>query len=133
VLCRACMHGALSAGGATAALYPRPMPDHITIGAGLSMGGSEPVISDGVRSGDLLFLSGRAAVDPVTLEVVSDSFAQQTAFVLGEIGTVLEAAGSGWGDVLRGECHLADGADFPAWNRAWCERFDPPRPARMTL
>jgi hypothetical protein len=35
------------------------MPDHITIGAGLSMGGSEPVISDAVRSGDLLFLLTR--------------------------------------------------------------------------
>jgi 2-iminobutanoate/2-iminopropanoate deaminase len=127
------MGAPVSSRGATAALYPRPMPDHITIGAGLSMGGSEPVISDAVRSGDLLFLSGRAAVDPVTLEVVSDSFDEQAAFVLGEIGTVLAAAGAGWGDVLRVECHLADGADFPAWNRVWCERFDPPRPARMTL
>jgi len=79
----------VSSRGATAALYPRPMPDHITIGAGLSMGGSEPVISDAVRSGDLLFLSGRAAVDPVTLEVVSDSFDEQAAFVLG--GSVLTA------------------------------------------
>jgi 2-iminobutanoate/2-iminopropanoate deaminase len=109
------------------------MPDHITIGSGLSMGGGEPVISDAVRSGGLLFLSGRAAVDPVTLEVVSDSFDDQVAVVLREVGEVLEAAGAGWSDVLRVECFLADAGDFPAWNEAWCERFEPPRPARMTL
>jgi 2-iminobutanoate/2-iminopropanoate deaminase len=109
------------------------MPDHITIGSGLSMGGGEPVISDAVRSGGLLFLSGRAAVDPVTLEVVSDSFDEQVAVVLREVGEVLEAAGAGWSDVLRVECFLADAGDFAAWNEAWCERFEPPRPARMTL
>ena len=105
----------MSSHGATAAIYPRPMPDHITIGAGLNMGGGEPVISDAVRSGGLLFLSGRAAV------------------VFREIGEVLEAAGAGWSDVLRVECFLADAGDFAAWNEAWCERFEPPRPARMTL
>jgi len=123
----------VSSHGATAAIYPRPMPDHITIGSGLSMGGGEPVISDAVRSGGLLFLSGRAAVDPVTLEVVSDSFDEQVAVVLREVGEVLEAAGAGWSDVLRVECFLADAGDFAAWNEAWCERFEPPRPARMTL
>ena len=123
----------MSSHGATAAIYPRPMLDHITIGAGLRMGGGEPVISDAVRSGGLLFLSGRAAVDPVTLEVVSDSFDEQVAVVLREVGEVLEVAGAGWSDVLRVECFLADAGDFPAWNEAWCERFEPPRPARMTL
>jgi 2-iminobutanoate/2-iminopropanoate deaminase len=115
------------------AIYPKPMADHITIGAGLSMGGAEPVISDAVRSGDLLLLSGRAAVDPATLEVVGDNFDEQVAVVLRDVGAVLEGVGAGWGDVLRIECFLANAGDFPAWNRAWCERFVPPRPARTTV
>jgi 2-iminobutanoate/2-iminopropanoate deaminase len=97
------------------------------------MGGDSPVISDAVRFGDLLFLSGRAAVDPATLEVVGATFEEQAEVVLRDIGAVLEAAGAGWGHVLRIECFLADGADFPAWNRIWRERFDPPRPARTTV
>lgn len=107
--------------------------EHITIGAGSSMGGSEPVIADAVRFGNLLFLSGRAAVDPATLEIVGDGFEEQAQIVLRDIGAVLEQAGAGWEHVIRIEAFLADGADFPAWNRIWSERFAPPRPSRTTV
>ena len=107
--------------------------EHITVGAGSSMGGSEPVISDAVRFGNLLFLSGRAAVDPATLEIVGGGFEEQARAVLRDIGAVLDAAGAGWEHILRVEAFLADGADFPAWNRIWSERFAPPRPARTTV
>jgi 2-iminobutanoate/2-iminopropanoate deaminase len=105
----------------------------VTVGAGSSMGGDDPTISDAVRCGDLVFLSGRAAVDPATLAVVGDDFPGQAQIVLRDIERVLTAAGSDWGHVLRIECFLADAADFPAWNRIWRERFDPPRPARTTV
>ena len=87
--------------------------EHITIGAGSSMGGSEPVIADAVRFGNLLFLSGRAAVDPATLGIVGDGFEEQAQIVLRDIGAVLEQAGAGWEHVIRIEAFLADGADFP--------------------
>ena len=35
--------------------------------------------------------------------------------------------------MIRIEAFLADGADFPAWNRIWSERFAPPRPSRTTV
>jgi 2-iminobutanoate/2-iminopropanoate deaminase len=106
---------------------------HVTVGAGSSMGADDPTISDAVRCGDLLFLSGRAAVDPATLQVVGEDFLEQALIVLREIEAVLTAAGSDWTHVLRIECFLADAADFPAWNRIWRERFDAPRPARTTV
>jgi len=106
---------------------------HVTVGAGSSMGGDDPTISDAVRVGDLVFLSGRAAVDPATLKVVGDDFLEQALIVLRDIEGVLTAAGSDWRHVLRIECFLADAADFPAWNRIWRERFDAPRPARTTV
>jgi hypothetical protein len=68
------------------------MREHITVGPGSSMGADSPVISDAVRFGDLLFLSGRAAVDPVTLEAVGATFEAQAEVVLRDIGEVLEAA-----------------------------------------
>ena len=106
---------------------------HIQVGAGSTMGGAEPMIADAVRHGDLIFLSGRAPVDPATLQVVGDGLAEQARIVLRDIDAVLVAAGSDWDHVLRIECFLADAADFAEWNRIWAERFTPPRPARTTV
>jgi 2-iminobutanoate/2-iminopropanoate deaminase len=97
------------------------------------MGSGDPVISDAVRWGDLVALSGRAPVDPSTLALVADAFDEQVEAVLADIGAVLKRVGSRWDLVLRVECFLADAADFPAWNRIWCARFLPPRPARTTV
>lgn len=96
------------------------------------MGADSPVISDAVRFGDLLFLSGRAAVDPVSLEVVGATFEEQAEVVLRDIGEVLEAAGAlGARDSDRG---------FPRHRRRLphleprvVRAFEPPRPVRMTL
>jgi 2-iminobutanoate/2-iminopropanoate deaminase len=110
-------------------MKPRPL----TVGAGSTLGGTESVISDAVRFGDLLFLSGRAPIDPSTMRVVPGGFEEQARVVLHDIGGVLSAAGSSWDHVLRIQCFLADASDFPAWNRLWCERFVAPRPARTTV
>jgi 2-iminobutanoate/2-iminopropanoate deaminase len=97
------------------------------------MGGGEAVISDAVRHGALLFLSGRAAVDPATLAVIDGGFDAQAQRVLADVDAVLEAGGSSRSQVLRVECFLASAADFPAWNAIWSEYFMPPRPARTTV
>jgi 2-iminobutanoate/2-iminopropanoate deaminase len=109
------------------------IPRHIVVGRGSTMGAGEAVISDAVQFGDLLFLSGRAPVDPATLAVIDGGFAAQAQRVLADIDAVLDAAGSSRSQIVRVECFLADANDFPAWNRAWCEYFEPPRPARTTV
>jgi len=108
-------------------------PRHVTLGAGTSIGGSEPVISDAVVFGDLVYLSGRAPVDPATLAVLEGGFDVQARSVLADIDAVLAASGSSRSLVLRVECFLADAADFTAWNRLWSEHFAAPRPARTTV
>ncbi len=108
-------------------------PEHVVVGGGSTMGSTDPVISDAVRWGDLLLLSGRAPVNPTTLTLAADGFEEQARAVLRDVGLVLDRCGSRWDLVLRVECFLADAADFPAWNRLWCERFTPPRPARTTV
>jgi 2-iminobutanoate/2-iminopropanoate deaminase len=108
-------------------------PQHLTVGSGSTFGGAGPIFSDAVRFGELLFLSGRAPVDPGTLQVRSGSFEEQAHAVLDDVGNVLEHAGSRWDHVLRVECFLADAADFAAWNQLWLQHFSPPRPARTTV
>ena len=92
-----------------------------------------PLMSDAVRWGDVLYLSGRAAVDPETLRLRPGGFESQAAAVFDDIGTVLAASGSGFEHVLRVECYLADAGDFGAWNRVFRERFPASPPARTTL
>ena len=79
------------------------------------------MIADAVQFGDLLLLSGRAAVDPATLSVIAGGFEAQAQRVLDDIDAVLAAAGANRSQVLRVECFLADAADFPAWNAVWSE------------
>jgi 2-iminobutanoate/2-iminopropanoate deaminase len=100
---------------------------------GLPVGGAEPLIATAVRWGDLLFLSGRAAVVPETLEVTSDNFDGQARFVLDTIVDVLRSSGSSPEEVLRVECYLARRDDVPAWNDLFAEYFPPPLPARTTV
>jgi 2-iminobutanoate/2-iminopropanoate deaminase len=88
---------------------------------------------DATRWGDLLFLSGRAAVDPVTFALLAEDVTSQGQIVLDEIAAVLESCGSGMEHILRLECFLSDPADFAAWNELFIERFHTWRPARTTL
>jgi 2-iminobutanoate/2-iminopropanoate deaminase len=107
--------------------------EHITIGPGSTLGMGSAVMSDAVRVGDLLLLSGRAPIDPATMQLVSEDFTDQAEAVLRDVESVLAAAGATLDQVVRVECFLADPADFQAWNRIWCQRFQPPRPARTTV
>jgi 2-iminobutanoate/2-iminopropanoate deaminase len=90
-------------------------------------------MSDATRLGDLLFLSGRAAVVPATGTVRAADFEGQLQIVLDDALAVLAEAGSGPGHVLRVECWLANASDFEAWNAGFAAAFPPPRPARTTL
>jgi 2-iminobutanoate/2-iminopropanoate deaminase len=102
-------------------------------GTTLSTGADYPLMSDATRWGDLLFLSGRAAIDPSTGAVRADDFAGQLRIVLADAFAVLAEAGSSPEHVLRVECWLLSDADFPEWNAQYSAAFAPPRPARTTL
>lgn len=99
----------------------------------LPVGGQEPLISSAIRWGDLLFLSGRAPLDPSTLRIVSSDFEEQARSVLDQILASLAEAGSAPEHVLRVQCYLLEASDFDAWNRIWAEYFPAPRPVRTTI
>jgi 2-iminobutanoate/2-iminopropanoate deaminase len=90
-------------------------------------------LSPAVRWGDLLFVSGHAAVDPKTLKIVEGDFETQARHTLDQIEDVLRRAGSGLDQVLRLECFLKNASDFSTWNRVYAERFADVRPARTTV
>jgi 2-iminobutanoate/2-iminopropanoate deaminase len=108
------------------------MAERIVVGE-LPVGGQEPLISSAIRWGDLLFLSGRAPLDPSTLRIVSSDFEEQARSVLDQILASLAEAGSAPEHVLRVQCYLLEASDFDAWNRIWAEYFPAPRPVRTTI
>jgi 2-iminobutanoate/2-iminopropanoate deaminase len=108
------------------------MTERVSLG-GLPVGGQEPLIATGMRWGDLLFLSGRVAIVPETLEVTTDDFEGQARKTMDQIVEVLRSAGSGPEHVLRVNCFLTHPGYAAKWNQIFAEYFPPPRPARTTV
>lgn len=89
--------------------------------------------SQGVRAGSLLFLSGQIPLDPRTGEIRGETGAEQAEVVLDNIGHLLEAAGLGYGDVVKTTIYLVDLKEFAAVNEVYGRRFAVHPPARSTV
>jgi 2-iminobutanoate/2-iminopropanoate deaminase len=85
------------------------------------------------RWGELLVLSGLAALDAATLRPVAEGFDEQAQHIFDQLDDLLARGGSARAGVLRVECFLADRADFGAWGRAFAAAFGERPPARTTL
>ena len=85
--------------------------------------------ADGVRAGDLLFVSGCVPVDGEGNLVGGDDVVAQTERVFENVGAVLAAAGAGPGDVVKVTLYLTDIEDRPAINPVRQRFFGETRPA----
>jgi 2-iminobutanoate/2-iminopropanoate deaminase len=89
--------------------------------------------SPAVAFSRLLFVSGQAAKDPATGQLVGTDIESQTEQVLKNIASILEAAGSSLDHVLRCGVFLTDIADFARMNAVYARVFGDNRPARTTV
>jgi 2-iminobutanoate/2-iminopropanoate deaminase len=89
--------------------------------------------SQGIRFGELVFVSGQLGVDPSSGELVDGGIAEQTAQVMRNLEAILEEAGSSLKQLLKTTIYLADLADFAAVNEAYAERLGHEPPARATI
>jgi 2-iminobutanoate/2-iminopropanoate deaminase len=89
--------------------------------------------SQAIRAGQFLFVSGQIPIDPSTGELVTGGIADQTRRALENIGEILTAAGSSFGQVVRTTVYLADLGDFGAMNGTYATFFTAPQPARSTI
>jgi reactive intermediate/imine deaminase len=91
---------------------------------------AEPIshYTDAVRAGDLLFVSGVVPVDADGKLVPGDIVAQARQ-VFANIKLVLDAAGAGFGDVVKVSVFLTDVGDRAAVNEVRKEVFGGTRPA----
>jgi 2-iminobutanoate/2-iminopropanoate deaminase len=89
--------------------------------------------SHGVWSGDLLYLSGQAAVDPATGRLVEGDVSAQTVQCFRNLFAVLAAAGLGPQDVIKANVYLTDMGRFSEMNAIYAQQFERPYPARTTV
>ena len=85
-------------------------------------------ISQAMRVGDLVFVSGQAAIDENGLVGVGD-FDAQAELVFRNLARVLEAAGSSLSDVVKVTIYLTDMANFPKIVELRGRWFTEPYPA----
>ena len=89
---------------------------------------SQATIADG-----LVYTAGQIALDPATGEIVPGGVTEQTERVFANLGAILEAAGTGFGSVVKTTVYLTDMNDFKAMNEVYARAFGDHRPARSTV
>lgn len=96
---------------------------------------SPPVgpFSPAVRAGGFLFFSGQVGQDPATGALVQGGVEAQARQLFRNLAALLEAAGKGFGDVVKANVYLTDIGDFAPINAIYAEAFDAPFPARTTV
>jgi len=89
--------------------------------------------SQGIVSGDRVYVSGQGAADPDTREVEVEGIEAQTAQVLENVSAILEAAGASLEDVVRVRYIVPDPAEWPACWPITAEAFARARPAATMI
>ncbi|MGI5157974.1 RidA family protein [Microbispora sp. CA-102843] len=90
-------------------------------------------LSQGIRKGPVLQVSGQLPFDPDTGEVVGTTVAEQTAQTLRNVNAVLKGAGAGLEDVVMLRVYLTDPAHLAEMNEAYAAAVGEPFPARTTV
>lgn len=89
--------------------------------------------SQAVRSGNLLFVSGQAAVGDQPGRPVGDTFAEQARQAFANLLAVVRAGGSRPDLVLNVTVMMSDLGAFADLNMVYAEVFPVDPPARMTM
>lgn len=89
--------------------------------------------SQGVKIGDMLYLSGQIPLDPGTQALVEGDVAAQTRRVFDNLAAVAEAGGARLMDAVKLTIYLTDMADFAVVNEVMAEYFSEPYPARAAV
>ena len=88
--------------------------------------------SHAVVAGGFVYVSGQGPVQPETGEM-PDAFAEQVRQTLGNLKTILEAAGSGLEHVVKVNAYVTDLTRFSEFNEVYKEFFQDAPPARTTV
>jgi len=125
--------GVLLIAASVVAKEPVPAPTQVEF---LNSGKVYPAgvpLSEAVRVGDTLYLSGQIGIQPGTLKLVPGGLKEEAAQTLNNIRTTLEAHGYSMRDVIKCTVMLADISQWGDFNEIYKAHFSAPYPARSAL
>ena len=89
--------------------------------------------SQAIKTGNIVYVSGQIALNPKTMEVVSDLFSDQVSQVLDNLSAVADAADAALSDIVKLTVYLTDINNFAILNEVMTQRFEQPFPARAVV
>jgi 2-iminobutanoate/2-iminopropanoate deaminase len=94
---------------------------------------SSAPLSQAIRHGDTVYVSGNVPVDPESGDLVEGGVGPQTEQVLENVQAVLEAAGTSMDNVVRAGVFMTDMDAFSEMNEVYEEYMSEPYPARTAV
>ena len=88
---------------------------------------------DGVRVGELVFLSGQIGNKPGTLELPPGGIEPETRQLFENLRLTMETHGLALSDIIRVQVMLADMAEWQRFNAVYLEFFPDAAPARCAF
>jgi len=89
--------------------------------------------SQAVKVGSFVHTAGQIAINPETSQLVTGGVSEQAEQVMKNLGAVLEAAGTGFENVVKTTIFLRYMKDFSAVNEVYSRYFAQDKPARSTV
>jgi 2-iminobutanoate/2-iminopropanoate deaminase len=101
----------------------------------IPVGGAKPLApySPGIRLGELVFTSGQIGLDPATGTLVAGGVEAEARQALVNLRTILEAAGSSMGQVLKVTVYLKNISEYGRVNGVYADFFPQDPPARAIV
>lgn len=79
--------------------------------------------SQAIIHNDILFTSGQIPINPATGNIEAEGIEAQADQVMKNLAAVLKEAGTGFENVIKTTCFLADMGDFAAFNEVYAKYF----------
>jgi reactive intermediate/imine deaminase len=89
--------------------------------------------SQAMKVGNTVYLSGQIPLDPVSMELVSQSMELQIDQVFKNLDAVCKAAGGSLAQIVKLQVYLTDLSHFPLVSQVMNNYFVEPFPARAVL
>lgn len=89
--------------------------------------------SQGVKAGNMLFVSGQIPLVPETMEIIEGGITAQARQALNNMVNVVIAAGGTVNDIVKVNVYITDMASFGAINEVYAEIMGEHRPARAVV
>jgi len=94
---------------------------------------SKSPLTQAVKMGNMLFISGQVPVNSKTMVIVSEDFAAQAQHVLNSLKGIMEAAGASLKSIIKTTVFLTDMGRFQEMNDIYKQYFSEKPPARTCI